>query len=74
MMFLFGVFLVVCGGCALLFPDAMWALAKWDNETDGVASERTDIWERMNVVGGLMLIVAGFGVFIYLIASAVGGA
>jgi hypothetical protein len=43
--------------------DLMWEFTHWSNQAAGRASERTETWESMQVISGVLLILfgAGFG-------------
>jgi hypothetical protein len=55
--------IVIClYGLALLFArDFMWDLTVMGNEMKGRASERTELWETQQVIGGVICLLLGAG-------------
>jgi hypothetical protein len=56
---LFGIGFVVLGVVMLVKRDWMWALTQMGNEFRGQASERSDLWEVGNAIGGVITIILG---------------
>jgi hypothetical protein len=63
------IVLIVVGVLNLVAPDFLWSLTKFGNEWKGVASERTEFWDVRRVFGGILLIVLGVGVLIWMATS-----
>ncbi len=69
--------MAVCFGSLLLFvlglvsvfaKDMMWDLTVWQNQMKGIASERTDTWELMTTVSGVILLIVGaLGVYLFFV-------
>lgn len=54
----FGVlFLLVIGLLSIFAKDMVWDLTVWQNQMKGVASERTEAWDTMTTIGGVISIV-----------------
>jgi hypothetical protein len=64
----FGVlFLLVIGLLSIFAKDIVWELTVWQNQMKGVASERTDAWDLMTTIGGVVAIVFGLiGAYVLL--------
>jgi hypothetical protein len=54
-----GAILIVIGVIALAEPDWAWAFTERYNSARGVASDRSETWERANRIGAVIGIVAG---------------
>ncbi len=62
----FGSLLLVLLGIVSVFgKDMMWEFTVWQNQMKGIASERTENWEIMTTVSGVILLIVG-GLGIYL--------
>jgi hypothetical protein len=53
------LFLLIIGLLSIFAKDIVWDLTVWQNEMKGVASERTDAWDLMTTIGGVVAIVFG---------------
>ncbi|HET7143766.1 MAG TPA: hypothetical protein VFI68_07090 [Anaerolineales bacterium] len=53
------IFVLALGGLSLFGKDIMWELTQWDNRRKGVVSERTESWETMTTVAGVVYIILG---------------
>ena len=67
MIFCFGsLFLVVIGLLGIFAKDMMWELTVWQNQMKGLASDRTDTWDTMTTIGGVVAIIFGIlGVYMF---------
>jgi hypothetical protein len=54
-----GVVAIILGVTMFLKREWWWQLTQWDNESRGVASERSDLYEVRIVGGGVFAIVLG---------------
>ncbi|KAA0263016.1 MAG: hypothetical protein DPW18_10725 [Chloroflexi bacterium] len=60
------LFLVVIGLLGIFAKDMMWDLTAWQNQMKGLASERTDTWDTMTTIGGVVAIIFGvLGVYMF---------
>ena len=61
------LFLVVLGLLSVFAKDIMWELTVWQNQMKGLASDRTDTWDTMTTIGGVVAIIFGvLGVYMFL--------
>jgi hypothetical protein len=51
------LFLFIIGLLSIFAKDIIWDLTVWQNEMRGVASERTEAWDMMTTIGGVISIV-----------------
>lgn len=49
--------MLVIGILGIFAKDVMWDLTVWQNQMKGVASERTEAWDLMTTIGGVICIV-----------------
>ncbi len=61
---------VVFGLLCIFAKDFLWDLTQMRNERNGVASERTDAWERSTTIGGVVAVVVGIAVSILAFVTA----
>ncbi|MBL8077798.1 MAG: hypothetical protein JNM55_07545 [Anaerolineales bacterium] len=54
-----GLFLLVLAGLSFFARDMMWDLTQWQNSMKGIASERTEGWELMTSIGGVICAILG---------------
>ena len=60
------LFLVVIGLLGIFAKDMMWDLTVWQNQMKGLASDRTDTWDTMTTIGGVIAIIFGvLGVYMF---------
>lgn len=60
------LFLVVIGLLGIFAKDMMWDLTVWQNQMKGLASDRTDTWDTMTTIGGVVAIIFGvLGVYMF---------
>jgi uncharacterized membrane protein len=59
MVFLGGILLIVTGMLSIFAKDLMWELTQYNNRMQGVASERTEIWDLWANIGGVLSIIIG---------------
>jgi hypothetical protein len=59
MVWLVGAAFIAFGVVMLLKRDWMWRVTRMGNEMRGQVSERTDLWEMGNAIGGVVTIVVG---------------
>ncbi|CAG0976825.1 hypothetical protein ANAEL_01501 [Anaerolineales bacterium] len=60
------LFLVLLGVFGIFAKDLMWELTVWQNQMKGLASERTEIWDLMTTIGGVVAIIFGvLGVYMF---------
>ncbi|MCL4269403.1 MAG: hypothetical protein KJZ72_07655 [Anaerolineales bacterium] len=60
------LFLVVIGLLGIFAKDMMWDLTVWQNQMQGLASDRTDTWDTMTTIGGVVAIIFGaLGVYMF---------
>jgi uncharacterized membrane protein len=61
------LFLLIVGLLGIFAKDIVWELTVWQNQMKGVASERTDAWDLMTTIGGVISIVfALLGIYVLL--------
>jgi hypothetical protein len=60
-----GVGLLLVGLLVAFNIDLMWRLNQFGKSLEGIKTERTEGWEQMNGLKGLLLIVGGLGVIVY---------
>jgi hypothetical protein len=65
------MFLIGYGLLMIFAKDLMWELQVWSNKARGELSERTDVWDTNQTIGGVMMIVFG-GMAIFLLFAAFG--
>ncbi len=67
MMVCFGsLFLVVIGLLSIFAKDMMWEMTVWQNQMKGLASDRTDTWDTMTTIGGVIAMILGvIGVYAF---------
>lgn len=53
------LFLVLIGLLGIFAKDMMWELTAWQNQMKGLASDRTDTWDTMTTIGGVVAIIFG---------------
>jgi hypothetical protein len=63
---LLGIGFIIWGLISLFSKDTAWSFTERSNRMKGVASERSDDWERVSNINGVILIVVGI---ILVIAS-----
>jgi hypothetical protein len=51
------LFLFIIGLLSIFAKDIIWDLTVWQNQIRGVASERTETWDLMTTIGGVVSIV-----------------
>jgi hypothetical protein len=51
------LFLFIIGLLSIFAKDIVWDLTVWQNQMKGVASERTEAWDMMTTIGGVISIV-----------------
>ena len=56
---LMSLILLGTGALALWKPDTMWAVTRWRNSAEGLASQRNATWEGFNTWGGVLALTAG---------------
>lgn len=60
------IFLVIVGLLSIFAKDIMWELTVWQNQMKGLASDRTDTWDTMTTIGGVIAIIFGvLGVYMF---------
>lgn len=60
------LFLVAIGLLGIFAKDMMWDLTVWQNQMKGLASDRTDTWDTMTTIGGVVAIIFGvLGVYMF---------
>lgn len=53
------IFLIVVGLLGIFAKDMIWDLTVWQNQMKGLASERTETWDTMTTIGGVLSILMG---------------
>lgn len=53
------IFLIVVGLLGIFAKDMVWDLTVWQNQMNGLASERTETWDTMTTIGGVVSILMG---------------
>ena len=53
------IFLIVVGLLGIFAKDMIWDLTVWQNQMKGLASERTETWDMMTTIGGVLSILMG---------------
>lgn len=53
------IFFLGSGLLCIFVKDLVWEWTAWSNRTKGIASERTDDWDTMTTIGGVVSIVLG---------------
>lgn len=53
------IILLILGFLAVFAKDIIWELTVWQNQMKGLASERTDTWDTMTTIGGVISIILG---------------
>ncbi|MBI3173164.1 MAG: hypothetical protein HYZ25_05555 [Chloroflexi bacterium] len=53
------IFLIVIGLLGIFAKDMVWDLTVWQNQMEGLASERTETWDTMTTIGGVVSILMG---------------
>lgn len=60
------IFLAIIGLLSIFAKDIMWELTVWQNQMKGLASDRTDTWDTMTTIGGVVAIIFGvLGVYMF---------
>ncbi len=60
------LFLVVIGLLSIFAKDMMWEMTIWQNQMKGLASDRTDTWDAMTTIGGVIAVILGvIGVYAF---------
>jgi hypothetical protein len=54
-----GLAALVLGLLSIFAKDLMWKITVWQNQNKGLASERTENWERGTTIGGVIVILVG---------------
>jgi hypothetical protein len=52
-----GIFLRTLGLLSIFVKDIMWEITAWGNQLKGIASERTENWETMTSIAGVVYVV-----------------
>ncbi len=65
------LFLIGYGLLTFFGRDVVWGLTEWNNSLRGVASERTDAWEFSTTISGLVLLVVGVGLILFIVSTEV---
>lgn len=63
------ILLVILGLFSIFAKDLMWEMTVFFNRTEGVASERTPLWDVRMTVGGIISIILGLVGIVLLIQS-----
>jgi hypothetical protein len=58
---------VVIGLSLVMFPNFFWRLMEWGNRMRGISSSKPTGWERITAIVGVIIILGGLGLFVYLI-------
>ena len=64
---LIGLGLIVWGLLALFARDLLWSLWRFSYRMEGIASERTDLWELRMSIGGIVAILMGIFLILWSI-------
>jgi len=54
-----GILLVAGGLYRIIAKDRLWGFTEWLNRSKGVASDRTEEWDMMQSIGGVLAIIVG---------------
>jgi hypothetical protein len=57
MLLLIGIFLLVLGLLNIFAKDIMWGITEWGNQTRGIESDRTETWDTMSTIQGVVAII-----------------
>jgi hypothetical protein len=59
MMCIGSIFFLILGALAFFAKDILWELTAWGNQMKGISSERSENWNMLTTIGGVVAIIFG---------------